>query len=309
VIEPKVLDLNDVLTDMDKMLRRILGEDVELALINAQSLARIKVDPSSLEQVVMNLVVNARDAMPKGGKLTLETGNVTLDAAYAREHAGVTAGPHVMLAVTDTGIGMDHATQAHIFEPFFTTKPKEKGTGLGLSTVFGIAQQSGGSVWVYSEPGKGTTFKVYFPRVDGDLEKAIPLVAPLKLRGTETVLLVEDDDSVRAAAMGILRRHGYHVIAARHAGEALIQCEQHPGTIHLLLTDVVMPQMSGPELARRLAKVRPEMKIICMSGYTDDSVVRHGVLEATVDYIQKPLTMGALTRKVREVLDAPHRAA
>jgi PAS domain S-box-containing protein len=304
VIEPKVLDLNDVLSDMDKMLQRIVGEDVRVFASKAESLGRVRVDPGGIEQVIMNLVVNARDAMPTGGRLTLETANVTLDDTYASEHAGITAGPHVMLAVSDTGTGMDPATQARIFEPFFTTKAKDKGTGLGLSTVFGIAQQSGGGVWVYSEPGKGTTFKVYLPRVDAAVEKRSSRSPPANLDGTETILLVEDDDPVRAVAMGILRRHGYQVLAARHAGEALLICEQHRGTIHLLVTDVVMPQMSGPELARRLAKERSEMKVLYMSGYTDDSIVRHGVLEANVAYLQKPLTPEGLARRVREVLES-----
>jgi PAS domain S-box-containing protein len=305
VVQPRVLDLNHVLADMDKMLQRLVGEDVDLVASRAEALGRVRVDPGAIEQVIMNLVVNARDAMPTGGRLTLETANVTLDEAYAREHVGMTAGPHVMLAVSDTGTGMDAATQARIFEPFFTTKPREKGTGLGLSTVFGIAQQSGGGVWVYSEPGNGATFKVYLPRVDADIEERVTQAFPANLDGTETILLVEDDDPVRAVAAGILRRHGYQVLPARHAGEALLVCEQHSGTIHLLVTDVVMPQLSGPELARRLAKVRPEMKVLYMSGYTDDSVVRHGVLEAKVAYLQKPLTTEGLARKVREVLEPP----
>lgn len=304
VIEPKVLDLNDVLAGMDSMLQRILGEDVDMVTSPGQLLGRVYVDPTSIEQVIMNLVVNARDAMPTGGKLTLETADVILDDAYAEEHPGVKAGPYVMVAVKDTGMGMDKATQARIFEPFFTTKPNDKGTGLGLSTVFGIAQQSGGSVWVYSEPGEGATFKVYLPRVEGDVETRPTQSIPAAGRGTETILLVEDDDQVRVVALRILRRHGYHVVAARHAGEAILLSEQYAGVIHLLVTDVVMPQMSGPELAKRLANARPEMKVLCMSGYADDSIVRHGVVEAKVAYLQKPLTTDALARKVREVLDA-----
>jgi two-component system cell cycle sensor histidine kinase/response regulator CckA len=306
VLEPKVLDLNDVLTSMDKMLQRILGADVDLVSLPTKPLGRVRIDPSSVEQVIMNLVVNARDAMPIGGKLTMETGNVVLDQAYARDHLGVAPGPHVMLAVTDTGTGMDKATLARIFEPFFTTKASGKGTGLGLSTVFGIVQQSGGSIWVYSEPGKGTTFKVYLPRVDCAVEVIRSIDPAATLRGTETILLVEDDDQVRAVARGILGRNGYDVIEARNAGEALLHSERHPGLIHLLLTDVVMPQMSGPELAKRLASARPLMKLLCMSGYTDDSIVRHGVLEARMAYVQKPITPETLTRKVREVLDATH---
>jgi PAS domain S-box-containing protein len=305
VIDPKVLDLNEVLLSMDKMLQRIIGEDVELVSQAGQGLGRVRADPGSIEQVIMNLVVNARDAMPTGGRLTIETANVVLDGEYAREHMGVKPGPHVALAVSDTGIGMDRATQARIFEPFFTTKPQDKGTGLGLSTVFGIVQQGGGSVCVSSEPGKGTTFKIYLPRVDAVVDAAGPQAAPATNRGAETILLVEDDDQVRAIARVILRKHGYEVIEARHAGEALLLCEQHPGTIHLLLSDVVMPQMSGPELAKRLADVRPEMKLICISGYTDDSVLRHGVLDVQIAYLQKPITPETLARKVREVLDSP----
>ncbi len=305
VVEPKVLDLNELLAGMDKMLRRMLGEDVDLTLVPAPELGRIRADAGNVEQVIMNLVVNARDAMPTGGQLTIETGNVDLDADYAREHFGSTPGQHVMLAVTDTGIGIDKATQARIFEPFFTTKEPGKGTGLGLSTVFGIAQQSGGSVWVYSEPGKGTTLKVYFPRVIAEIDVPRETLPPVSLRGKETILLVEDEEQVRVVAEGILKRNGYHVIVAQNAGEALLFCEKHPGVIHMLLTDVVMPQMSGAELAKRIAKTRPDMKLLCMSGYTDDSIVRHGVLESGVAFLQKPFTPESLMRKVRDVLDAP----
>jgi two-component system cell cycle sensor histidine kinase/response regulator CckA len=305
VLEPKVLDLNDVITRMDKMLRRVVGEDVELVSTRAATLGKVRVDPGSMEQVIMNLVVNARDAMPVGGKLTIETANVILDEAYAEEHLGVKAGPYVLLAVSDSGGGMDRATQARIFEPFFTTKAMGKGTGLGLSTVFGIVQQSGGSIWVYSELGKGTSFKVYLPVVEGELEEAQPQIAPTTLRGSETILLVEDEAQVRAVAHGILARKGYRVLVAASGGEALLLCEKHAGVIDLLLSDVVMPQMSGPELARRLATLRPTMKILCMSGYTDDAVVRHGALEAGIAFIQKPFTLDTLARKVREVLDAP----
>ncbi len=303
VLAPKVLDLNDVLTSMDKMLQRILGADVDLVSLPTRPLGRVRADPSSVEQVIMNLVVNARDAMPTGGKLTIETANVVLDEAYAQAHFGVKPGPHVMLAVSDTGTGIEKSTLARIFEPFFTTKESGKGTGLGLSTVFGVVQQSGGSVWVYSEVGKGTTFKVYLPRVDAAVETVGETVPPTTLRGSETILLVEDDDQVRVVARGILQRSGYHVIEARNAGEALLHSEKHPTTIHLLLSDVVMPQMSGPELAKRLASARPDMRVLCMSGYTDDSIVRHGVLEAQIAYLQKPITPEALTTRVREVLD------
>jgi PAS domain S-box-containing protein len=303
VLEPKVLDLNEVLASMDKMLQRILGADVDLLSLPSQPLGRVRIDPSSVEQVIMNLVVNARDAMPTGGKLTMETDNVVLDDAYARAHLGVKPGPHVMLAVSDTGTGIDKETLARIFEPFFTTKESGKGTGLGLSTVFGIVQQSGGSVWVYSEVGQGTTFKIYLPQIDAAVDSTHSIAPPITLRGSETILLVEDDDQVRAVARDILRRNGYNVIEARNAGEALLHSERHPTTIHLLLSDVVMPQMSGPELAKRLAASRPEMRVLCMSGYTDDSIVRHGVIEAHLAYLQKPITPESLTTRVREVLD------
>jgi two-component system cell cycle sensor histidine kinase/response regulator CckA len=304
VVEPKVVDLNDVLAGLDKMLRRILGADVDLASLSTTPLGRVRVDPGSMEQVVMNLVVNARDAMPTGGKLTMETANVELDEAFVSDHYGVRPGHYVMLAVTDSGVGMDKATLGRVFEPFFTTKEKGKGTGLGLSTVFGIVQQAGGNIWVYSEPGKGTTFKIYLPRVDAEVEALRTTMAPSTLRGSETILLVEDDDQVRAVARGILRKAGYQVLEASNAGEAQLAVERHRGTIHLLLTDVVMPQMSGPQLVKRLASARPEMKVLCMSGYTDDSIVRHGVLDSNVAYIQKPITPESLTSKVRAVLDA-----
>ncbi len=303
IVAPAVLALNDVLARTDKMIRRIVGEDIDLISVPAPGLGRLLADPGQIEQIIMNLVVNARDAMPTGGQLTIETGNVELDSDYARQHLGVTPGPHVMLAVSDTGVGMDRATQARIFEPFFTTKQVGKGTGLGLSTVFGIAQQSGGSVWVYSEPGAGTTFKVYFPRVEADLEIARPPApVPATRRGSETILLVEDQEQVRAVAAGILERNGYRVIVAQNAGDALLLAEKHQGGIHLLLTDVVMPQISGVELARRIGLLRPELKVLFMSGYTDDSIVRHGVLDSRMAFLQKPFTPESLTRKLREVL-------
>ena len=303
VIEPRVLDLNDVLVRMDKMLQRVVGEDVELTSIPDPSLGRVRVDPGSIEQVIMNLVVNARDAMPKGGKLTMETANLVIDEEFARIHLGAKLGAHVMLAVTDTGTGMDKATQTRIFEPFFTTKQTGKGTGLGLANVFGIVQQSNGNIWVNSQLGVGTTFRNYLPRVDAIAEDTRPSRAPTTLRGSETILLVEDENQVREVARGILRRHGYAVIEARNAGEALLSCERHPDAIHLLLTDVVMPQMSGPELANRLRQVRPEMKVLFMSGYIDDATLRHGVSDPDHAYLQKPITVESLTRRVREVLD------
>jgi two-component system, cell cycle sensor histidine kinase and response regulator CckA len=304
LIQPKVVDVNDVLSSMQRMLPRLIGEDIALTLTTG-SRGRVLIDPSGIEQIVMNLVVNARDAMPTGGTLTIETANVVLDEAYARAHVGVKPGRHVVLSVKDSGGGMDEATQAHIFEPFFTTKEKGKGTGLGLSTVFGIVMQNGGSISVESAPRAGTTFKVHLPRVDAEAELPAASIAPVTLRGAETVLLVEDDDQVRAVARSILKGQGYDVIEARDASEGLRLGARHAGTIHLLLTDVVMPQMSGPELAKRLAVVRPEMRVLCMSGYTDDSIIRHGVVEARFAFLQKPITPERLSRKVREVLDAP----
>jgi signal transduction histidine kinase/ActR/RegA family two-component response regulator len=303
VAEPKVIDLHETLGGTSNMLRRILGEDVELVVLAPKETGRVRADPSHVEQVVLNLVVNARDAMPAGGTLTIETSNVVLDEEYVSRHVAAKAGPHVMLAVSDTGVGMDRETQTRIFEPFFTTKGVGKGTGLGLSTVFGIVRQSGGSIWVQSEPGRGTTFKVYLPRVDAKADVMRPTVAPTTLRGTETILLVEDDSHVRAVVLNTLRRHGYQVLPAQDAHEALQLGERHPAPIDLLLTDVVMPHMSGPELAKCLHASRPEMKVLCMSGYTDESVVRYGVFEGDTPFIQKPVTPVALTRKVRQVLD------
>jgi signal transduction histidine kinase len=303
VVEAKVLDLNDVLANTDKMLQRILGEDIDLESLRAPDLGHIRIDPTHLEQVIMNLVVNSRDAMPTGGSLTIETKNVDLDATYAREHLGVEPGRYIMLAVTDTGIGMDQATLARIFEPFFTTKESDKGTGLGLSTVFGIVQQAAGSVWVYSEPAHGTTFKVYFPRVDAVAESVSPATAPTKLTGTETILLVEDEDQIRVLCRGILQKLGYRVLEARNSSDALHHCDNHSGTIHLLLTDVVMPRMSGPALAKHLLQARPNVKVVCMSGYPDDALIRHGGLDAGIAYLQKPITPDKLARKIRAVLD------
>ena len=305
IVAPQALDLNDIVVAMDKMLRRILGEDVDLVSRVAPQPARVLVDPSNIEQMIMNLALNARDAMPRGGKLTIETGTVELDESYAAEHLGARSGPHVMLAVSDTGAGMEPEIQARIFEPFFTTKEIGKGTGLGLSIVFGIAQRAGGSVWVYSEPGKGTTFKIYLPRSEAEAKVEVGSASrvPIALHAGETILLAEDQDQVRAVAHSILRRHGYRVIVAKNAGEALLLCEAHTGPIQLLLTDVVMPHLSGVDLAKRIAVTRPETKVLFMSGYTDDSVVRHGVLEDGVAFLQKPFTPESLARKVREVLD------
>jgi CheY-like chemotaxis protein len=264
---------------------------------------RVRVDPGSIEQVLMNLVVNARDAMPTGGAITVETSGAALDDAYVKSHPTAKAGAYVVLSVRDTGAGMDSGTLAHIFEPFFTTKEKGKGTGLGLSTVFGIVRQSEGHIEVDSEPGQGTTFRIYLPCVEAAADVAPPPPSPRSLRGSETVLLVEDEEQVRNVAEGILRRHGYKVLVARNAGEAVLHFEAHPEGIDLLLTDVVMPQISGAVLAKRLVAVRPALKVLFMSGYTDDETLRHGLAESAFSYLQKPLTVDSLTRKVREVLE------
>ena len=305
VMEMKVLDLNNLLKDLDKMLRRVIGEDIELVNVLAEDLGRVKVDPGQVEQVVLNLALNAKDAMPRGGKLTIETANVELDETYSRTHVDVIPGRYVMLAVSDTGIGMTPEIKNRLFEPFFTTKEKGKGTGLGLAMVYGIVKQSGGNIWIYSEAGMGTTFKVYLPRVDEPLEekkKRKPSEGELP-RGGETVLAVEDNKDVRRMAAQILRRQGYRVLEAANGGEALLVCEKLKEEIHLLLTDVVMPGMSGRELAHRLSFLRPEMKILYMSGYSDDSIVSYGILNEKVGFIPKPFSLEALVNQVREVLD------
>jgi CheY-like chemotaxis protein len=289
---------------MQKMLRRLIGEDVELQTALKPELGSVKADPGQIEQIVMNLAVNSRDAMPNGGKLTIETDEVYLDENYASRHVGVNPGPYVMLAVSDTGTGVDEQTQKRIFEPFFTTKEVGKGTGLGLSTVYGIVKQSGGSIEVYSEVGLGTTFKVYLPRVDEDAEEyRRNAEAEESFRGTETILLAEDDEIVRALAREVLEENGYRVLEAANGGSALLICERYEGPIDLLITDVVMPELSGRELADRLARLRPDMKVLFMSGYTDDTIVHHKILDPNIFFLQKPFTPFVLTRKVREVLD------
>jgi two-component system, cell cycle sensor histidine kinase and response regulator CckA len=305
VVEPKVLDLNEILGNMDKMLQRVVGEDVELRAILGPALGRIRADPSHIEQVIVNLVVNARDAMPNGGKLTIETANEELDESFSSNHLPAKPGPYVVLSVTDTGCGMDQATLNRIFEPFFTTKEQGKGTGLGLSTVFGIVQQSGGGLWVFSEVDRGTAFRIYLPRVEEAVTLPRVPLASTSLQGSETVLLVEDEGQVRAIVRSALRRQGYEVLDAASGEEALAIVATHPGTIHLLLTDVVMPLMSGPELAKRVAARVPGIRVLCMSGYSDDSVLRHELREAGVAFLQKPVTPSLLAAKVREVLDRP----
>ena len=303
VLESKVLDVNAVVSGLAPMLRRLIGEDLDFAVVPAPDLWRVKADPSQLEQVIVNLAVNARDAMPQGGTLSIETGNVELDEAYARRHPGASPGRFVVLAITDTGHGMDAAVKARIFEPFFTTKEPGKGTGLGLATVFGIVKQSGGSISVDSAPGQGTTFKVYLPRVDEAVDQPATPVAPTLARGSETILLVEDDHEVRALARETLEGNGYVVISAASPAEALRLASSHPGRIHLLVTDVVLPQLSGRGLAERLTPDHRDLRVLYMSGYTDDAMMRHGVLEEGTAFLQKPFTPSALLMKVRERLD------
>lgn len=305
ILQPKVLDLNTVVSDLDKMLRRLIGEDVDLLTKTEAGLGQVKADPGQIEQVVVNLVVNARDAMEHGGKVTIEMSNVTLTGAYAFQHEQCTPGEYVMLAVSDTGSGIDPAIRGRIFEPFFSTKGAGKGTGLGLSTVYGIVRQSGGNIYVYSEVGKGTAFKIYLPRVDQNSDdvatrgRAAPAVG-----GHETILLVEDEAQVRQIAQQILESLGYHVLTAENGEQALTIAADYAEDIHLMITDVVMPQMGGRELVERLTVLRPNLRVIYMSGYTDDAIVRHGLMDERLEFIQKPFTPDALARKIRTALES-----
>ncbi|MFZ0911160.1 MAG: PAS domain S-box protein [Candidatus Acidiferrales bacterium] len=303
VLQPTVLELNMVVAGAEKLLRRLIGEDIELLVVLNSALGRIKADAGQLEQIIMNLAVNARDAMPPGGKLTIETSNVEIDSEFTGLHPATRPGPHVMLSVTDTGCGMNAETKAHIFEPFFTTKEFGRGTGLGLSTVYGIVKQSGGSVWVYSEVGVGTTFKIYFPCVSSGIEIATASMEPEKAScGSQTILIVEDEAALLQVTHRSLETVGYAILPARSPAEAIQISESHPGPIHLMVTDVVMPGMSGAQLAIHLAALRPEMKVLYVSGYTDDTIVRHGVLEPGLAFLQKPFSPKTLARKVGEVL-------
>ena len=304
VLEPRVLDLNQVVVNMEKLLRRLIGEDVELITTLDPALGRAKADPGQTEQVIMNLAVNARDAMPTGGKMIISTANIKLEQHSLPQHA-VNPGMYVRLDVADTGTGMDPETQSRIFEPFFTTKEQGKGTGLGLSTVYGIVKQSGGYIEVESQLGQGTRFSVYLPRVEEAEQQPSASTTPVKqLTGTETILLVEDEDGVRTLARQLLQKQGYTVLDTRHGGEALLTCERHQGAIHLLLTDVILSQMSGRELAERLGRLRPEMKVLYMSGYSGDAVAQHGILDLAASFLQKPFSTESLITKVREVLDS-----
>jgi two-component system cell cycle sensor histidine kinase/response regulator CckA len=304
MLQPQVVDINTLITQLEKLLRRLISEDVELVTALGADLHSVRVDPASIEQILVNLAVNARDAMPFGGRMTIETANVEIDGAYTLTHVSMVPGPYVMLAVGDTGRGMDAATRARVFEPFFTTKEQGRGSGLGLATVYGIVKQSGGFIWVYSELGHGTVFKVYLPPA-----KTRAVSRPTDVRphdtahGWETVLLVEDEDAVRALAREVLRRHGYIVLEARHGVDALRVAERHPDTIHLMVTDVVMPHMSGREVAERLNTVRPTMKVLFMSGYTDHALMNRDLAPGSA-FLQKPFTPEVFARKVRHVLDS-----
>jgi signal transduction histidine kinase len=303
ILAPRILNMNDVVTNVEKMLARLIGEDVELHTKLSPALKPISADAGQLEQVLVNLAVNARDAMPQGGELLIETSNVECDASYSRTHAQVVPGDYVMVAITDSGCGMDEATQARIFEPFFTTKEPGKGTGLGLATVYGIVKQSGGHIWVYSQLGHGTTFKLYFPVADAPaVNREQRPSENSKLRGNETILLVEDDAALRALARSVLQMYGYKVMEAEGPAEAIRLSEIYTGPIDVLLTDVVLPQLNGKRLSELLTPQRPEMKVLFMSGYTDDAVIRQGILEAGVNFIQKPFVPAALSAKIREVL-------
>ncbi len=311
VLQPKVLSLNEVVSNLEKMLRRLISEDIDLTTVLGENLGKVKADPGQMEQVIINLVINARDAiMPYGGKLIIETSNVALDQSYARRYVNVTPGQYVMLVVSDTGQGMDEDTQSHIFEPFFSTKEPGRGTGLGLATVHGIVSQSGGHIWVYSEPGHGTIFKIYLPQIEEIIEPMKATTIQLeRLPTTEIILLVEDNDMVRDFAQTVLEVKGYKVLVASQGSEAIDLCRRYQGIIDLLVTDVVMPGgISGRQLAEQLLPLRPNLKVLYMSGYTDDAIVHHGVLDLGKAFLQKPFTPNMLTHKVREVLDAKPEA-
>ncbi|HSE41367.1 MAG TPA: response regulator, partial [Acidobacteriota bacterium] len=305
IMQPRVIDLNAILGSMENFLKRLLGEDIELYSVFQENLGKIKADPSKVEQVIMNLAINARDAMPEGGKLIIETSNTEMDEEYTSHHAGSRIGQYVLLTVSDTGTGMSEATMARIFEPFFTTKEQGRGTGLGLSTVYGIVKQSEGYITVYSEPGHGSSFRVYFPRIDE--EKEIPKI-PIttqdsSLRGTETVLIVDDNEPVRSAMSALLEMQGYHVLQAANGPESIELVRRMNEPVHLMITDIVMPAMSGLALAESLRKFQPKLRVLCMSGYSREAFERQGRLQAGTDFLSKPVSMSVLLAKVREILD------
>ncbi|MEO8596118.1 MAG: PAS domain S-box protein [Candidatus Solibacter sp.] len=303
IMQPRVVNLNDAVGQTESMLRRLIGEDIQIVMSLAPDAGNIRCDPHHIEQAIVNLAVNARDAMPGGGRLTIETCNVQIDDTYVKTHMGVTPGEFVMVAVTDTGEGMDPATRQSVFEPFFTTKARGKGTGLGLATVYGTVKQCGGDVWVYSEPGRGTTFKLYFPRVADEISAAVPRVSgPSRHESSGTLLLVEDEKQVRELTGRMLKDLGFHVVAAATPDDALALGRQYAGKIALLITDVVMPNMSGRQVAEALSAIQRGLKVLYLSGYTENTVVLHGVLDSNVDFLAKPFTREALSHKVQEVL-------
>jgi signal transduction histidine kinase len=304
MLRPRILDVNSMVRDLKNMLERLIGADVELKTSLAADLGMVTADPGQLEQILLNLVVNARDAMPEGGRIDIATANVELDEEYARTHAATSAGPHVMLSVSDTGVGMSRETQKHLFEPFFTTKDLGKGTGLGLSTVYGIVKQSGGWIWVYSEEGKGTTFKIYLPRVDEKAEPSLPAAHSNGNGGSETILLVEDEPTVREVAARVLRRSGYTVVEALNGADALSKCKEPGSRFDLIVTDIVMPEMGGLELAKRVKETQPFAGILFTSGYTEEAVQRRSFLEPGAAFLEKPFTPAHLAQRARQVLDS-----
>jgi len=307
VKEMVVLDLNHLLRELDKMLHRVIGEDIKIVHVLAKDLGKVKVDPGQIAQAVLNLALNARDAMPKGGKLIVETANVELDEVYSSTHSDVIPGRYVMFSVSDAGVGMTREVRERVFEPFFTTKEKSRGTGLGLYTVYGIVKQSGGDICVYSEPGYGATFKIFLPQVDEPFQEVREEAEKKDLpRGDETILVVEDDEKVRAVTVEVLMKQGYRVLDTPNGAKAMLICENHQGPIHLVLTDVVMPEMSGGELGGKLSLLYPEMKVIYMSGYMENEIIHTGVLPEGVNFIQKPFTVEGLATKIREVLTQTH---
>jgi CheY-like chemotaxis protein len=307
VLQPRVFNMNSLIVDLDKMLRRLISEDIELETVTDPKLGSTRADPGQIEQVVMNLVVNARDAMKSGGRITIETANVSLDEEYVRTHTGARSGPHVMLAVSDTGVGISPENLPLIFEPFFTTKEVGKGTGLGLSMVYGIVKQSGGNIWVYSQPGRGTTFKIYLPRVDEPEEVVAEPVRRAVTSGAETVLLVEDEPALRDLIKYALTGNGFTVLDVPSPADAIALSRKHTGSLHLLLTDVIMPGMDGPALAKQVQKERPDIKVLYMSGYATNFIMHDGAVDPGTNFLEKPFHPRTLLNKVREVLDSSPR--